>query len=369
MPDLTLPEAVFVLAHSPSGQRDPVWSIVEPLVGAAVLAELYLAERIELDQDGVSVLVRSPMATGDALLDGVLARMVDSGAHSPVEWLAEFAPSVIADVVERLRDREVCEPDEPRGVRWLRFDVENDIRRPTREALAASLHDGDEHARVVVLGVLLAGAGLERTVASFGAKRRLRELAADDWLAVSLRSYAGYLGHVARGTTGRAYTTGEPAVSRRRRLVYWAALILVGVGIAGVSLLRQSHHDANAKALSDRGEPVMANVVDRTDKYHRKEKVTRSKLTLTYWYADKPHRATVACMRTCPAEGDRTRIMVDASQPRVFLTEWGEFTDASPDGDMMILVGGAAITVGLMGAATLLMPGGSGPRLSHPRRR
>jgi hypothetical protein len=367
--DLTLPEAAFVLAHSPFGRRDPVWSTVEPLVGAAVLAELYLAERIELDQDGVSVLVRSSTPTGDPLLDGVLARMADSGAHSPVEWLAEFAPTVTADVVERLRDREVCAPDEPRGVRWLGFDMENDMRRPTREALAAALHDGDEHDRVVVLGVLLAGAGMERTVASFSAKRRLRELAEDDWLAVSVRSYAGYLGNVARGRTGRAQSTEEPADKRRRRLAYWAATILVGAGIAAASLVQQSHHDANAKALRDRGEPVTAEVVDRTDKYHKKEKVTRSKLTIAYWYADEPYRATVACMRTCPAKGDQTRIMVDASQPRVFLTEWGEFTDASPDGDMMILVGGVVIMVGLMGAAAALMPDGSGPRLSRPRRR
>ncbi|MEH1123029.1 GPP34 family phosphoprotein [Micromonospora sp. CPCC 206061] len=84
VPDLTLPEAVFVLAHSPSGRRDPMWSTVEQLVGAAVLGELYLAERIELDQDGVAVLVRSSTPTEDPLLDGVLARMVDSDAHSPL---------------------------------------------------------------------------------------------------------------------------------------------------------------------------------------------------------------------------------------------------------------------------------------------
>lgn len=369
MTDLTLPEAVFVLAHSPSGRPDTRGSIVEPLVAAAVLGELYLAERIELDQDGVAVLVRSSTPTGDPLLDGVLARMAESNAHSPVEWLAELASGVTAEVVDRLRERGVCTPDEPDGVRWLYFDVEADLRGPTREALASALNRGDVYARAVVLAMLLVAAGLEAAVAPRGTRRRLRELAEDDWLAVSLRSYEGYLINVHRGTTERVYSPPEPRVNRRRRVLYCLAIMLIGAAICAAPLVQQYREDANARSLRDRGEPVMAEVVARSD--HRRgryEDVVRSKLTLGYWYADRSYRAPVSCMGTCPAMGERTRIMVDASQPRVLLTEWGEFTDASPGNDMGILIGGVVITIGVIGAAGVLMPEGR-PRLSRPRRR
>ncbi|MGN9910432.1 GOLPH3/VPS74 family protein [Phytohabitans sp. LJ34] len=371
VPDLTLPEAAFVLAHPSSGWRHPRWSTVEVLVGAAALAELYLGERIELDPDGVTLKVRSSAPSGDPVLDEVVARITGSNARSPVEWLGELAPSVTAAVLARLRERGLCEADGPLDVRWTGLDVEKDLRRPTREALTSALRDGDVHASVVVLGTLLAGVGLAGVVASFGTKRQLRRLAKDDWLAVSMRSYEGYLINVALGTTNRVYAPAESVGKRLRgkRMAVCFVLLLIGAGIATVALVEQSRQEANAKALRDQGTPMMADVVSRSDHPQgRYESLVESKLTLVYRYADKPYRTQIACIGTCPAQGDQTRIMVDTSQPRVFLTEWGEFTDVSPRSDMAILAGGALIVVGLIGAVGVLMPETSGPRLLRPRR-
>ncbi|GLH95321.1 GOLPH3/VPS74 family protein [Phytohabitans aurantiacus] len=372
MPDLTMPEAAFVLAHPSSGWRHPRWSTVEVLVGAAALAELHLGERIELDPDGETLMVRSSAPSGDPVLDEVIARMADSDARSPVEWLGELAPSVTAAVLARLRERGLCEADGPLDVRWTGLDVEKDLRRPTREALISALRGGDVHASVVVLGTLLAGVGLAGVVASSGTKRQLRGLAEDDWLVVSMRSYEGYLINVSLGTTNRVYGSAESAGRRprRKRMAVCFVLVLIGVGIATIALVAQSRQDANAIALRDQGAPVMADVVGRSDRSPgRYESLAESKLTLVYRYAGKSYRTRIACIGDCPAKGDQTRIMVDTSQPRVFLTEWGEFTDASPRSDMGILVGGALIVVGFIGAVGVLMPETSRPRLLRPRRR
>lgn len=372
VPELTMPEAAFVLAHPSSGWRHPRWSTVEVLVSAAALAELHLGERIELDPDGETLMVRSSAPSGDPVLDEVIARMADSDARSPVEWLGELAPSVTAAVLARLRERGLCEADGPLDVRWTGLDVEKDLRRPTREALISALRDGDVHASVVVLGTLLAGVGLAGVVASSGTKRQLRGLAEDDWLAVSMRSYEGYLINVSLGTTNRVYGSAEPAGRRprRKRMAVCFVLVLIGVGIATIALVAQSRQDANAIALRDQGAPVMADVVGRSDRSPgRYESLAESKLTLVYRYAGKSYRTRIACIGDCPAKGDQTRIMVDTSQPRVFLTEWGEFTDASPRSDMGILVGGALIVVGFIGAVGVLMPETSRPRLLRPRRR
>jgi hypothetical protein len=68
---------------------------------AALLAELYLLDRLTIDEHGVTVTSAAPIP--DPLAHNIMDRMLGSPAQLAVhDWLAVLAPTAVQDVADRL---------------------------------------------------------------------------------------------------------------------------------------------------------------------------------------------------------------------------------------------------------------------------
>lgn len=123
---LTMPEEILLLllddeTGKPVGLPGPAGDLA---LAGAILMELALAGRIDTDLDRLVLVQKRP--TGDALLDGVLARLAAGeaagGAERSSRWwiqdIARSAPALRAQVLERLVDGGVLRRIEDRFL-WV----------------------------------------------------------------------------------------------------------------------------------------------------------------------------------------------------------------------------------------------------------
>jgi hypothetical protein len=119
---LTMPEEILLLllddqTGKPVGLPGPAGDLA---VVGAILMELALAGRIDTDLDSLSVTSRDPI--GDAVLDGVLARLSAPGpARTSRAWIQDFAKGaglLRTQLLERLVQRGVLRRVEDRFL-WV----------------------------------------------------------------------------------------------------------------------------------------------------------------------------------------------------------------------------------------------------------
>lgn len=119
---LTMPEEILLLllddeTGKPVGLPGPAGDLA---LAGAILMELALAGRIDTDLDRLVLVQQRP--TGDALLDGVLARLAAGGVERASRWwiqdIAKSGPALRTQVLERLVDGGVLRRIEDRFL-WV----------------------------------------------------------------------------------------------------------------------------------------------------------------------------------------------------------------------------------------------------------
>ncbi|MGX9962998.1 GOLPH3/VPS74 family protein [Roseomonas sp. F4] len=119
---LTMPEEILLLllddeTGKPVGLPGPAGDLA---LAGAILMELALAGRIDTDLDRLVLVQSRPM--GDALLDGVLARLATGAPERTSRWwiqdIAKSGPALRAQVLERLVDGGVLRRIEDRFL-WV----------------------------------------------------------------------------------------------------------------------------------------------------------------------------------------------------------------------------------------------------------
>lgn len=119
---LTMPEEILLLllddeTGKPVGLPGPAGDLA---LAGAILMELALAGRIDTDLDRLVLVQQRP--TGDALLDGVLARLSEGGAERTSRWwiqdIAKSGPALRTQVLARLVDGGVLRRIEDRFL-WV----------------------------------------------------------------------------------------------------------------------------------------------------------------------------------------------------------------------------------------------------------
>ncbi|MEJ3741675.1 GPP34 family phosphoprotein [Actinomycetes bacterium KLBMP 9797] len=340
---------MFLLARRRSGFMVAHQSIREALLGAAVLAELRLLHRIDLDPDG-TVRVYDPAPTGVPSLDAVLDRMRAAEPRRPHEWATALGPDTHAEVVAGLRG--VCMLEPGGNLTWLGdgTHLHARLRKETRARVVAAMHARHTDGPAVVLGTLLWGAELTGEVlrTSYVTRARLEGLAERDWLASAIRRITGNLppedAHVSQ-TDESARSRDEPltpAVPPRyswwRRATY-VGLPLVLLGGALIAVPVQAHRQINAHTAELRGDGVaiealvsVRNVDEEKRRSHVRSRIT---VTLAYEHEGRAYREEVTCEGSCPDNGQTVRIWAARSDLTDFVTEWGDYN--TPPSRMMFL--------------------------------
>ncbi|MEV6928987.1 GPP34 family phosphoprotein [Dactylosporangium sp. NPDC051485] len=173
-----LADQLFALCHHPDGRRAIEGDTLPAALAAAVLTDLRLLGRLDLDAHGRLKLSGEP--TGDAFLDSVLARLRGSGRGRPVhEWLQDLGPDVMAAVADRAGRR---------GRGWVGTAEAAGAR------IVAAVDGGDLEGPDAALGVLLWA--VERLGAALGhghvaVRVALNGLGRQDPIALGVRTVTG----------------------------------------------------------------------------------------------------------------------------------------------------------------------------------
>jgi len=312
------------------------------LVGA-VLGELRLLERVELDGDECVQLL-DPAPTGFPVLDSMVDRLAAAEPRSPYQWVLEAGDEVCAEVAARAAQGEVEDAELVDGMltavrSWLR-----DRRRDSRLALLGRLLWNAERASH------LRGLG-------FRERRRLDRAAAGDWAALLPRNAWGSHPHGSfdadRGTVWRRLPAPIQAAPR------WTVPLLSGLGAAliAVAILLQASADP-PRDLRASGVPTTAVVKDvqAPKKQSRKYAYETTNLVLEFRYRDFTHLADVRCVTQCRTEGESVQIWHDPDDPADFVTEWGDASRAE-NGNPAVWLPALAGAVLLLAAVVVIARG------------
>jgi hypothetical protein len=185
---VTIAEEILLLAHGEEdGRQLLAGTQLDPALAGALLAELALADRIELQEK--KVLVKDATPLGDAELDAALARIAESGKErKPAWWVQRLQSSKLRlRLLTRLAEAGVL--TEERGkvlgifptTRWPEADgsVEAQVRQRVAGALAGDAPDP----RTAVLVAVTHAAKLDRKAFPGADKERVKQIAAGAWEA------------------------------------------------------------------------------------------------------------------------------------------------------------------------------------------
>jgi len=164
---LTFAEELLLLSHDEKTGHFYNMSDAMPAQAGAVLMELALRDRIDTDLDKLMVI--DATATGEPVLDGILAQMVtEPGSHSTEDWLdflKHNGQEIYDTALQRLIARGILRREESQ-VFWVfgtrRYPmVENNEQREVKLRIAALLmSDEIPDARDIVIIGLAEACGL-----------------------------------------------------------------------------------------------------------------------------------------------------------------------------------------------------------------
>ncbi len=191
MPE-TLAEELLLLAHDIRGRcrLDPVELACG--VAGALLSDLYLADRLTLEDGVVTVADETPLS--DPVLDRLLADIGSSTGRTPREWVARMrGPEPGEELLARMAERGQVDI-----VRYRSLGVFAETRYPVRDIIALwAAHqrvvdtlttDGTPERRTLALGAVVTAAGLGKALLSTSGNWRvqcaqMRAMTVGDWAA------------------------------------------------------------------------------------------------------------------------------------------------------------------------------------------
>ncbi|GAA3161097.1 hypothetical protein GCM10010466_60040 [Planomonospora alba] len=183
---ITIAEEVLLLAHEEAEGKPLVSSTqLDAALGGAVLAELAVNGRIDLDKKKVTVKDTTPL--GNAELDASLARIAeDRRERRPETWVYRFNSARLRKrLLTGLAERGVLREEHRKilgvfpGTRYPERDprIERDLRERVEGVLAGGMPDE----RVAVLLAVLHAAGIDRRAFPGASKERVKEIIEGEW--------------------------------------------------------------------------------------------------------------------------------------------------------------------------------------------
>lgn len=202
--DLTLPEEILLLVLT-----DRTGSLLEETyfryaLGGAILTELMLQDRVELEPGTGQhlVTVTKPKATGDPVLDDALVQLVNATRRAnPEKWVDRFAEheELYLRVCRQLCRKNVLDEHEGRVRlvfrRTVYADLDPEVQDEVVGRVRAAVFEDDPVDMRTALLTTLAGAG-DILVAVFGAeeliprRERIRSLIAETEMSEKTRDAA-----------------------------------------------------------------------------------------------------------------------------------------------------------------------------------
>jgi hypothetical protein len=198
MTELMLAEEYALLAYDDDGNAELGSPGLDYGFAGAVLIELALAERVEVVDERVVVLDRTPL--GRPLLDEALNRIAADGKRRKAkDWVDRLSKGLREKVLDGLAAAGVLKRVDDK-VMWLfprtRYQAPYGVEVPAETAVrqrlvAAVAADGPVEPRTAALSALVTAVKMDKTVFADlprdRVKARLKEISEGDWAATATK--------------------------------------------------------------------------------------------------------------------------------------------------------------------------------------
>jgi hypothetical protein len=195
---MSLPEEFLLLAYDEDGTPLTDGTRLDNGLGGALLLELALAQRVDVEDKRVVVVDRRP--TGDALVDAALARIdADEKPRKPGHWVTKLSKQARPRILDKLVADGVLTVEKDR-VLWVfprtKYPPATGetpaVEVAARERIrAAVLGDGPVDPRTAALCALVAATELDRKILAGldrrRVKARLKQISEGAWAAEAVR--------------------------------------------------------------------------------------------------------------------------------------------------------------------------------------
>ncbi|GAT69045.1 protease [Planomonospora sphaerica] len=183
----TIAEEVLLLAHEETEGKPLVGATqLDSALGGALLAELAVNGRIDLD--GKKVTVRDATPLGDEELDATLARIAgEAKERKPDWWVYRLSSAKLRKrLLTGLAERGVLNEEHRKvlGIFPVARYPERDprVEREIRERVRSVLDGADPDERVAVLIAVLHAAKIDRKAFPGVRKERVKEIVESEWV-------------------------------------------------------------------------------------------------------------------------------------------------------------------------------------------
>jgi hypothetical protein len=185
---VTIAEELLLLAYSEEEGKQLISATqLDPALAGAIIAELAVAERVELSDQKLTLT--SPAPLGDDELDATLARIAAEGkARKPAWWVQRLQSGKLRRrLLTRLAESGVLAEERGKilGVfpttRWPEADPS--VEANVRERVSSALGGADPDARTAILIAIMHAAKLDRKAFPGASKERIKEIAEGAWAA------------------------------------------------------------------------------------------------------------------------------------------------------------------------------------------
>jgi hypothetical protein len=194
---MSLPEEFLLLAYDEDGTPLTDGTRLDNGLGGALLLQLALAKRVDVEDKRVVVVDRGP--TGDALVDEALARIAEEKPRKPGYWVTKLSKQARPRLLARLVDEGVLTVEKDR-VLWVfprtkypsASGTTPAVEVAARERMRASvLGSGPVEPETAALCALVAATELDRKILGDldrkRVKARLKEIGEGAWAADAVR--------------------------------------------------------------------------------------------------------------------------------------------------------------------------------------
>ncbi|MFF4771853.1 GOLPH3/VPS74 family protein [Microtetraspora fusca] len=189
---MTIAEEILLLAYREDTGKPQIGSIeLDAAIGGAVLAELAVNNRIDLD--GKDVVAKDASPLGDAELDAALARIAGEPRQRRPEWWVGKLDSrkLRGRLLSRLAERGVLSEEQTKilgifpSTRYPELDPtpEREVRHRVQSVLDGATPDE----RTGVLIAVLHAAKLDRKAFPDASRQRIKEIAEGEWAGAAVR--------------------------------------------------------------------------------------------------------------------------------------------------------------------------------------
>jgi hypothetical protein len=195
---MNLPEEFVLLAYRDDGTPLTDGMHLDNGLGGALLLELALAEKVDVEDKKVVVLDSAP--TGDPLIDSALRQVVeDQKTRKPGHWIAKFAENARAQVLDQLVSEGVVRREKDK-VLWVfprtrypaAHGVEPVAETEARQRMVAAVSgSGPVEPRTAALCALVAATDLDKKIFADldrgQVKDRLKQIGEGAWAAAAVK--------------------------------------------------------------------------------------------------------------------------------------------------------------------------------------